>query len=155
MNIQPKIQILIGLDYLYTRWKYVFPRLCAHFPPICAANALWPKLQKSSKNSCRLFFDLLNKRQNHEGDFFKLCLLLKKSELKKTKTRGSNLTNILSKDTVHFENQTFAILACHYFKRILQNLSLTIKLETPQSNWIMFITWAKFLTYISFHNGDF
>ena len=25
--------------------------------------------------------DLLNKCQNHEGDFFKLCVLLKKSEL--------------------------------------------------------------------------
>ena len=25
--------------------------------------------------------DLLSKRQNHEGDFFKICVLLKKSEL--------------------------------------------------------------------------
>ena len=56
LNIQPKIQILIGLDYLYTHWKYVLPRLRAHFPPICAASALWPKLQKKFQKLMPSFF---------------------------------------------------------------------------------------------------
>ena len=32
--------------------------------------------------------DLLSKRQNHEEDFFKLCVLLKKSELYREQVRG-------------------------------------------------------------------
>ena len=38
---------------------------------------IWKNLSHGFDKS----IDILSKRQNHEEDFFKLCLLLKKSEL--------------------------------------------------------------------------
>ena len=45
-------------------------------------NKIWKNLPHSFDKSA----DLLIKRQNHEGDFFKLCLLLKKSNFYYLKT---------------------------------------------------------------------
>ena len=39
------------------------------------------KVEKNVLHGFEKSLDLLSKRQNHEEDFFKLCLLLKKSEL--------------------------------------------------------------------------
>jgi hypothetical protein len=40
-----------------------------------------PKIWKNLPHGFGKSADLLSKRQNHEEDFFKLCVLLKKSEL--------------------------------------------------------------------------
>ena len=60
LNIQPKIQILIGCYYLPTRWKYVLPELRADFSPICAANALWPKLQNKVPKTYLILFSVFD-----------------------------------------------------------------------------------------------
>ena len=39
------------------------------------------KFEKNLPHGFDKWADLLSKRQNHEEDFFKLCVLLKKSEL--------------------------------------------------------------------------
>ena len=44
------------------------------------------KFEKNLPHSFDKLADLLSKRQNHEEDFFKLCVLLKKSELYKHST---------------------------------------------------------------------
>ena len=41
----------------------------------------YTKFEKNLPHGFEKSADLLSKRQNHEEDFFKLCVLLKKSEL--------------------------------------------------------------------------
>ena len=70
----------------------VLPSFCFAFKipdNVAASNkyvkfGLFEKHTKFEKNLPHCFdksVDLLSKRQNHEEDFFKLCVLLKKSEL--------------------------------------------------------------------------
>ena len=45
------------------------------------------KFEKNLPHGFDKLADLLSKRQNHEEDFFKLCVLLRKSELYLVKTQ--------------------------------------------------------------------
>ena len=60
-----------------------FERNLSNFLNFCKVRTFW-KTHKIWKNLPHRFeksADLLSKRQNHEEDFFKLCVLLKKSKL--------------------------------------------------------------------------
>ena len=50
-------------------------------------HKIWKNLPHGFDKSA----DLLSKRQNHEEDFFKLCVLLKKSELYHQKSFNAGL----------------------------------------------------------------
>ena len=54
-----------------------------NFVEVCKVRTFWEthKIWKNLPHGFDKSADLLSKRQSHEEDFFKLCVLLKKSEL--------------------------------------------------------------------------
>ena len=60
-----------------------FSTLLAYSSYIVKVRTFWEthKIWKNLPHGFDKSADLLSKRQNHEEDFFKLCVLLKKSEL--------------------------------------------------------------------------
>ena len=67
------------LDYRNFILMIIFIETWVEVGTFWETHKIWKNLHHGFDKSA----DLLSKRQNYEEDFFKLCVLLKKSELKK------------------------------------------------------------------------
>ena len=71
------MKITVGDSNNFCKWFFSFAQCSVVVRIFWETHKIWKNLPHGFEKSA----DLLSKRQNHEEDFFKLYVLLKKSEL--------------------------------------------------------------------------